>query len=86
MDFFSPLLSFIIVIGVLVFVHELGHFLAAKWTGMRADVFAIGMGPRVMGWNKHTGFSFGKLPEDLDLGADTDYQLCLLAVTSASSG
>ena len=80
MDFFSPLISFIIVIGILVFVHELGHFLTAKWTGMRADVFAIGMGPRVFGWNKHTGFTFGKLPEGLDLGADTDYRVAALPI------
>ena len=80
MDFFSPLISFIIVIGILVFVHELGHFLVAKWTGMRADVFAIGMGPRLFGWNKHTGFTFGKLPEDLELGADTDYRVAALPI------
>jgi len=80
MDFLSPLFSFIIVIGILVFVHELGHFLLAKWTGMRADVFAIGMGPRVLGWNRRTGFSFGKLPEGLDLGADTDYRIAALPI------
>lgn len=75
MDFLSPFLSFIVVIGILVFVHELGHFLTAKWTGMRADVFAIGMGPRLFGWNRRTGFSFGKLPEGLELGNDTDYRI-----------
>ncbi len=77
MDFsLITIFAFILVIGILVFVHELGHFLTAKWTGMRADVFAIGMGPRMVGWNKYTGFTFGPLPADLDLGADTDYRLC----------
>ncbi|NQW30098.1 MAG: RIP metalloprotease RseP [Ignavibacteria bacterium] len=77
MDFsLITVFAFILVIGILVFVHELGHFLTAKWTGMRADVFAIGMGPRMVGWNKFTGFSFGPLPKDLDLGAETDYRLC----------
>jgi regulator of sigma E protease len=80
MDFLQPLISFLIVIGVLVFVHELGHFLAAIWTGMRADVFALGMGPRVLGWNKLQGFSFGKLPEDLELGEHTDYRLCAFPI------
>lgn len=74
------ILAFIVVIAVLVFVHELGHFLTAKWTGMRADVFAIGMGPRVVGWNWKTGFSVGKIPEDLDLEGRTDYRLCALPI------
>lgn len=80
MDFLQPLVSFLIVIGVLVFVHELGHFLAAIWTGMRADVFALGMGPRVLGWNRLTGFTFGKLPDDLELGEHTDYRLCAFPI------
>jgi regulator of sigma E protease len=36
--------SFIVVLGVLVFVHELGHFLAAKWAGIRVFRFSLGMG------------------------------------------
>lgn len=80
MELLSTIGSFLLVIGILVFVHELGHFLAAKWTGMRADVFALGMGPRLFGWNKHTGFTFGKLPADLDLGPDTDYRICAFPV------
>ena len=80
MDFLQSTLSFIVVIGVLVFVHELGHFLAALWTGMRADVFALGMGPRVVGWNRITGLTFGRLPEDIELGEHTDYRLCALPI------
>jgi regulator of sigma E protease len=82
MGIFNNIVSFIVVIGVLVFVHELGHFLAALWTGMRADVFALGMGPRVMGWNKINGFTFGKLPEEVQsqLGEHTDYRLCALPI------
>jgi len=76
----DSIIAFIIVIGILVFVHELGHFLTAKWTGMRADVFAIGMGPRMMGWNRITGFSFGSLASDIDLGNDTDYRICWLPI------
>jgi regulator of sigma E protease len=63
----TTILIFILLIGILVFVHELGHFLTARWTGMRADVFAVGMGPRMLGWNPKTGFSFGPLPPDLEL-------------------
>ncbi len=50
--FFITLLVFILVIGVLVLVHELGHFLAARAVGIRVEEFAIGMGPRVWGWRK----------------------------------
>ena len=39
------LLATIFVFGLLVFVHELGHFLAAKATGMKVEEFAIGFGP-----------------------------------------
>lgn len=69
---------FAITIGILVFVHEFGHFAAAKLCGMRADVFAIGFGKRLFGWNKIRGFTFGELPKDFDGQGNTDYRLCLL--------
>lgn len=71
----ETILAFVVLIGILVFIHELGHFLAARWTGMRAEVFAVGMGPRLLGYNKVTGFTFGKLPEELELGDHTDYRI-----------
>ncbi len=43
------LLSTIVILGVLVFVHEFGHFIAAKLCGMRVDVFSIGFPPRAFG-------------------------------------
>lgn len=72
------IIYFAITIGILVFVHEFGHFAAAKLCGMRADVFAIGFGKRLFGWNKISGFSFGELPKDFDGQGNTDYRLCLL--------
>lgn len=45
--------------GVLIFVHELGHFVAAKWAGIRTEAFAIGMGPVALAWRKGIGFRFG---------------------------
>jgi regulator of sigma E protease len=36
-------------IGLLIFVHELGHFLAARWIGVRVEVFSLGFGPRLFG-------------------------------------
>ncbi len=72
------IIYFAITIGILVFVHEFGHFAAAKLTGMRADVFAIGFGKRLFGWNRISGFTFGELPKDFDGQGNTDYRLCLL--------
>jgi len=72
------IIYFAITIGILVFIHELGHFLAAKMCGMRADVFAIGFGKRLFGYNKKTGFTFGDLPKDFDGEGNTDYRLSML--------
>ena len=45
--------------GLLIFVHEGGHFLAAKWAGIRTEAFAIGMGTAVVSWRKGIGFAWG---------------------------
>ena len=44
----TTLLSFLFVLGVLVFVHELGHFLAARRLGVRVLVFSLGFGPKLL--------------------------------------
>jgi len=49
MQFLKTVLDFAITLGVLVFVHEFGHFLAAKLCGMRVDRFSIGFPPRAFG-------------------------------------
>ncbi|MGE5364394.1 MAG: RIP metalloprotease RseP, partial [Bacteroidota bacterium] len=74
----SYIIYFVITIAILVFVHEFGHFIAAKLSGMRVDAFAIGFGKRLFGWNKLTGLTFGDLPQDFDGQGNTDYRLCLL--------
>lgn len=43
---------FIILLGLLVFVHELGHFLAARFFGIKVDEFGFGFPPRILGWQK----------------------------------
>lgn len=80
METVTTVIYFLITIGILVFVHELGHFIAAISCGMRADVFALGMGNRVFGWNKITRFTFGKLPEDLELHGNTDYRVAAFPI------
>ena len=39
-------------IGLVIFVHELGHFMAARWCGARVEVFSLGFGPRLFGWRR----------------------------------
>jgi regulator of sigma E protease len=48
-SFLITLLLLIIVIGILVFVHELGHFATARSVGVKVEEFAIGMGPKLFG-------------------------------------
>jgi regulator of sigma E protease len=45
-------LLFLLVLAALIFVHELGHFIAAKKFGIRVDEFAIGFPPKIFGWKK----------------------------------
>jgi regulator of sigma E protease len=54
----------LMVVTVLVFVHELGHYLVARWNGVRIDVFSIGFGPELFGWNDRTGtrWKFSAIP------------------------
>jgi regulator of sigma E protease len=56
------IVSMLIVLGIMVLVHEAGHFFAAKACGVRVEVFSIGFGPRLFGVTR----------------GDTDYRVCLL--------
>ncbi|NUM80572.1 site-2 protease family protein, partial [bacterium] len=47
---FDFIIPFIVVLGVLVFIHELGHYFAAKIFGMRVDAFSLGFPPRAWGF------------------------------------
>ncbi|MBR4625145.1 MAG: site-2 protease family protein, partial [Alphaproteobacteria bacterium] len=48
------IVALLIVLGVVVFVHEAGHFMAARWAGVRVDAFSIGFGPALIKWkDKH---------------------------------
>lgn len=45
----------VLFFGASIFVHELGHFLAARWRGLKVERFSIGMGPRLFGWKDKQG-------------------------------
>jgi len=53
----------ILGISLVIFVHELGHFLAARLCGVRVETFSIGMGPRVFSWKRgDTRYQIAALP------------------------
>jgi regulator of sigma E protease len=53
-----------VVLTVLVFVHELGHYWVARRCGVRVEVFSIGFGPEIYGWNDRVGtrWKFSAIP------------------------
>lgn len=62
MEFLTTLFNVLLIVlgfGLLIAVHELGHFIAAKWAGIRTEAFAIGMGPNIFSWRKGIGIRFG---------------------------
>lgn len=63
MDVLRILFFFTLLIGPLVLVHELGHFLAARFFGVKCIEFSIGFGPQILSWKpRETTFSFRLLP------------------------
>ncbi len=61
-EFLVSALAFIVLIGIMVVVHEFGHFAVAKLCGVRVESFSVGFGPRLFGIKR----------------GDTDYKVCLL--------
>src|SRR5438270_12598919 len=49
------IVPFLFVLTMVVFVHELGHFLVARWCGVRVLTFSIGFGPELLGFNDRHG-------------------------------
>jgi regulator of sigma E protease len=49
------LIAFALVLGILVFVHEMGHYLAARWRGVHVDAFSIGFGRPLLRWTDRIG-------------------------------
>ncbi len=48
-------IPFLFILTILVFVHELGHYLVARWNGVRVEVFSIGFGRELFGWDDALG-------------------------------
>ena len=57
-DSIFNMLLIVLGFGFLIGIHEWGHFIAAKWSGIRTNAFAIGMGPQVFSYRKGIGFCY----------------------------
>ncbi len=55
----GSILLLIFGFGFVIFWHELGHFFAAKWVGIRVEQFAVGFGQALLSWRKGMGFTLG---------------------------
>jgi regulator of sigma E protease len=52
---FGYLLPFLAALTIIVFIHELGHFLVARWCGVTVEIFSIGFGREIYGWHDRHG-------------------------------
>src|ERR1700676_4770617 len=61
---FFYVVVFLVVLTVLVFVHELGHYLIARRNGVKVETFSIGFGPELFGWWDRAGtrWKFSAIP------------------------
>lgn len=55
LSFAEHAIPFLVVLTVLVFIHELGHYLVARYNNVKIEVFSIGFGPELFGWNDKAG-------------------------------
>ena len=65
MDFlWNYVVVFLLILTVVVFIHEAGHYLVARWNGVRIEVFSIGFGPEIWGFTDRAGtrWRFSLLP------------------------
>ena len=57
------ILSAVVVLGLLIFLHELGHFAVAKWSGVMVQRFSLGFGPRLLAWTSgDTEYAISAVP------------------------
>jgi len=54
-NFFGYAVPFLIVLTVIVFIHEYGHYVVARWNGVRVEVFSVGFGKEIWGWTDRAG-------------------------------
>src|SRR5689334_11943479 len=62
----TNLLLLIFGFGFVIFWHELGHFIAAKWAGVKVEQFAVGFGQALVSWRKGLGWRTGSSREEYE--------------------
>src|SRR3954447_18553843 len=62
----TNILLLIFGFGFVIFWHELGHFIAAKWAGVKVDQFAVGFGQALISWRKGLGLRFGSSAKEYE--------------------
>src|ERR671915_476641 len=65
-DTLQGILLLAVGFGFVVFWHELGHFLAAKWVGIKVEQFAVGFGHALLAWRKGVGVRVGSTQREYD--------------------
>jgi len=65
-DQLPSMLLLVLGFGFVIFWHELGHFLAAKWADVRVDQFAVGFGQAIFSWRKGLGFRWGSSTKEYE--------------------
>ena len=59
MTFILTVLAAIVVLGPLVALHEWGHYIVARWCGVKVLTYSIGFGPKILSWtSKKTGINY----------------------------
>ena len=62
-DFLISLIAVVVILGLMILIHELGHYAVAKWLGVRVEVFSIGFGKRLLGFRKgDTDYRISAIP------------------------
>ena len=62
-NFLTSLIALVVVLGIMILVHEWGHFIVARLCGVRVEVFSFGFGPRLWGWKRGaTDYRLSALP------------------------
>src|SRR5689334_13796536 len=63
-NLFYSVMWFVVILTVLVFVHEFGHYIIARWNRVKVEIFSIGFGPEIFGWWDRAGtrWKFSAIP------------------------
>ncbi len=88
MAIFNQLADYLLLafgLGFVIFFHELGHFLAAKFVDVKVEQFAVGFGPAIVAWRKGIGFRIGTTTPEAEKVVQASYESQQSAQRKAAS-